>query len=116
MRIFFLYSIAIIVSGGLASISGYAPAASFNCNLAKGCVENVICQSPQLSKLDSEMAEIYYEIKAEFSRNQRDLLKEFVEDQKAWLRDRNACGCNANCLLREYRRRIGDLYSWHEYI
>jgi uncharacterized protein len=103
MRIFFLCSVVVIMAGGLASVSGEASAASFNCNHAKGCVENIICESPQLSDLDSEMASLYYTLKRKSNRRgARTLLK----SQRRWLRTRNTCHCDANCLVGHYHDRI----------
>lgn len=94
-------STIILVVGILASSA--ASSASFNCSKAKGCVENVICQSPQLSQLDSEMAQLYFSIKQYSSRRGA---KALLSSQRSWLKRRNTCGCDANCLVGYYNDRI----------
>ena len=78
-------------------------AASFDCRKASGCVEEVICQSPQLARLDSEMADLYFSLRRQSSRAGA---KQLLDSQRAWLRSRNTCGCDANCLVSHYNERI----------
>jgi uncharacterized protein len=78
-------------------------AASFDCCKASGCVEEVICQSPQPSRLDSEMADLYFSLRRQSSRAGATQL---LDSQRAWLRSRNTCGCDANCLVSHYNERI----------
>lgn len=82
-----------------------ADAASFNCARAQGCVENVICDSPQLSDMDSEMASLYYTLQSQSSRRGARAL---LSSQRQWLRSRNTCHCDANCLVGHYSDRIGQ--------
>jgi uncharacterized protein len=80
-----------------------ALAASFDCGRASGCTENVICQTPQLSRLDSRMARLFDALQdAAGRRGARTLL----DSQRAWLDNRDSCGCNANCLVSQYEARI----------
>jgi uncharacterized protein len=82
---------------------GVARAASFSCAEASGCIETVICETPQLSSLDSRMASLYEELQdAATRRGARRLL----DSQRDWLDRRDSCGCNANCLVSKYESRI----------
>lgn len=85
-----------------------ATAASFDCDRAKGCVENVICQSPQLSQMDSEMANLYFMLRNFSSRRGARAL---LTSQRNWLTKRNTCNCDANCLVGYYNSRIDQLNS-----
>jgi len=86
--------------------AGQAPpvfAASFNCARASGCTEVVICETPQLSRLDSRMARLYSDLQDSSSLRGAARL---LGSQKVWLESRNSCGCNANCLVSKYESRI----------
>lgn len=80
-----------------------ALSASFNCNKASTCTENVICETPQLSSLDSRMDQLYYDMRADVNRRGA---RRILNSQRAWLDNRDACGCNANCLVGMYESRI----------
>lgn len=75
-------------------------AASFDCKKATSKVEKTICDSNDLSKLDSELAETYKEaVRKDPS---------IRADQSKWLKQRNAC-TDAKCLSKEYKERISEL-------
>ena len=78
-------------------------AASFNCAQASGCTEAVICETPQLSRLDSRMARLYGALQDSSSLGGATGL---LGSQRAWLESRDSCGCNANCLVSKYESRI----------
>lgn len=83
--------------------SNVAFSASFNCNRSATCTENVICETPQLSSLDSRMDRLYSDLQSNVNfRGARRLLN----SQRAWLDNRDSCGCNANCLVGMYESRI----------
>lgn len=74
------------------------------CNRApKNCTEAVICQTPQLGRLDVRMAARYHALQDVSSRRGA---RRLLNSQRRWLRARNSCGCNANCLISYYRGRI----------
>lgn len=73
-------------------------------NRAMNCTETVICATPQLSQLDVEMSSLYHTLQSYSGR--RDA-RRLLQSQRGWLRARNSCGCNANCLVGYYSRRIG---------
>jgi uncharacterized protein len=80
-----------------------AEAASFNCGRASDCTEAVICATPQLSSLDSRMSSLYGELQSFASRRGA---RRLLNSQRAWLDNRDSCGCNANCLVSSYTSRI----------
>ena len=87
----------------LGASGGAGLAASFNCGRATSCTEHVICQTPQLSRLDSRMTRLYDELQDMASRRGA---RRLLNSQRAWLDNRDSCGCNANCLVGMYESRI----------
>lgn len=87
-----------------AFFSMAAGAASFDCAKASSRVENAICASPTLSRLDSELADAYGVILL------TNADAEGVKSaQRVWLRDtRNKCVDDA-CLETVYKQRIAAL-------
>ena len=87
-----------------AFFSMAAGAASFDCAKASSRVENAICASPTLSRLDSELADAYGVILL------TNADAEGVKSaQRVWLRDtRNKCADDA-CLETVYKQRIAAL-------
>ena len=76
---------------------------SFPCYAAKLPAEITICRSPVLAHLDVQMANLYKAYRAS-SRGAR--RRQLVLLQRAWLRQRNACGYNASCIEQRYREQI----------
>lgn len=82
-----------------------ARAASFDCAKAGTKVEHIICDSPEISKLDEEMAQRYA----------RELEYWLIADetkaaQKQWMKERNACPDQA-CVKRTYQTRLQVLQA-----
>ena len=81
-----------------------AAAASFDCKKATSKVEKLICQSPELSKLDNNLARTYKS--ALVSATDKVWFK---KDQMAWLKyTRNGCP-TVVCLDEAYKARIAVL-------
>ena len=95
-------------AAALAAFAPAAQAASFNCYGRLTVTEQVICQNPGLSNLDSTMASIYY---GNLSASPRSVRSALRSEQLAWLRARNGCGASVGCLRSMYQQRIGDLQS-----
>ena len=87
----------------LTILAGHAQAASFDCARAGTKVEHLICDTPQLSKLDDELAEAYQV--ALTDSNWADATR---HAQKAWLKERNACS-DVACVNAAYDRRLTSL-------
>jgi uncharacterized protein len=91
----------ILLAAGTLSAS----AQSFNCRYAKKHAEVAICENEHLGQLDEEMASLYFGLPGY-------VREELEESQARWLRRRNACGYNFDCLERAYRRRIYALSDY----
>jgi uncharacterized protein len=78
-------------------------AASFDCAKAGTKVEKLICSTPSLSKLDSDLADIYKDA----------LRKEPAtrQEQVSWIKDRNKCA-DAACLETSYKERMDELTNF----
>jgi uncharacterized protein len=78
-------------------------AASFDCRKAANTVEITICADELIGRLDERMATAY--------RNARERSSDsgaLVAEQRAWLRERNACSTKT-CIERLYEQRISHL-------
>lgn len=84
-------------------LSCTASAASFDCAKAQTRVEQMICDDPELSKLDEELAAAYSTALKTGSNGST-----FQREQKQWLKERN--GCTAiDCVKSAYTARIASL-------
>lgn len=96
MRFIALFAFVICTWGATAS------AQSFDCDKARIATEYAICDSSQLGRLDEEMASLYFGLPYH--------IREDIEGEQArWLRRRNTCGYDSDCIARAYRRRIDFL-------
>lgn len=84
------------------------PQASFDCARAVTSTERTICGSWQLAAFDRSVASAY--------RNAYDQFKSDAANvdplgrlQRQWLRQRDACGTDATCLLKSMKRQIDAL-------
>lgn len=79
-------------------------ATSFDCAKASSRIENAICASPTVSKLDSDLATAYQSALAQSS--ELDAVK---AAQRGWIKEtRNQCTDEA-CLINVYQQRIAAL-------
>lgn len=76
------------------------------CPRAATATEVAICNTPSLARLDLTLAEIYSAERANRSGYSRDLL---VEGQRNWLKARDRCRADVQCMESLYRRRIEEL-------
>jgi TIR domain len=79
---------------------------SFDCRLASGKSELMICDNEQLSELDNELSVIYYTIRKSTS---GDDLRQLDSAESVWVVERNTCGANLDCVKKEYDGRIEEL-------
>lgn len=95
---------SILTFMALLFINTSSYAASFNCSKAVESLDQLICQTPELSKLDDEMAKTYrYALATAIDKIS------FKEYQPQWLYMRNDCKLNIKCLALAYQQRIGEL-------
>lgn len=78
--------------------------ASFDCTKAKTTVEKTICADPKLSKLDEEVNAAYSAAK---NAGNSDVIS---VQQRAWLKERNACK-TSDCIEIVYARRLKELQT-----
>nr|WP_256576271.1 lysozyme inhibitor LprI family protein [Pseudomonas sp. KK4] len=81
-------------------------AASFDCDKAAATDEKAICAHRALNDMDVKMALLFELDKRFVPMGGRDAL---IDQQKAWLRQRQACGARVACLTGVYQQRIETL-------
>lgn len=106
-------AVGIAVGGGAGLFAGSAEAQSFNCRYARLPTEVAICQDETLSVMDEEMARIYSEL---LTYAPGWAARAIRGEQRDWLKVRNACGYNPQCIMGEYRYRIQELGAWGDRI
>ena len=103
-RFILVLAVSLAVTSALPNAS--ARAQSFNCHYAKAPDEVLICQLPRLSALDERMASLYFRLR---NRLQGPRLRLLEAEQAVWLRQRSACGRDAECIADAYVARIQEL-------
>jgi uncharacterized protein len=81
-----------------------AHAASFACAKAGNAAEKAVCADEQLSRLDSDLGKAY--ARAVTATADPAALR---SAQRAWLKERDACGADQACLRQSYERRLSDI-------
>lgn len=95
----------IAISLILLASPAQAGEASFDCSRAATPVEKEICKDENagLGLRDRVMAALHTAVKEQGGQS------EILSRQKAWLRQRDACGPKPACLARRYDQRIAEL-------
>ncbi|PPT55064.1 hypothetical protein XarbCFBP8138_14030 [Xanthomonas arboricola] len=99
----------VIIGGALLLGAGGAWAASFDCKQAGTTVEKRLCAVPALGNLDDQLDESY---RALLDTTPRSAVAGVRDQQRAWLRQRNACAQDAkldDCLQRTLTARADVL-------
>jgi uncharacterized protein len=86
-----------------ASASEYAP---LNCAQAKSATEKTICSNYALGQLEARMATLYGIATSLVAMGRRGAIK---DEQREWLKKREACGARVACLTDIYDTRIRAL-------
>ena len=88
-----------------------ARAASFDCRKARTADERAVCATPLLSELDEIMALLHGRLRRYTQRfdNAMGLQGRLVGEARSFLKRRAACGGDAACIERAYRKRILEL-------
>jgi S1-C subfamily serine protease len=81
---------------------------SFNCTTDTRPDERTICASAALSQFDRQLSNLYVAARDGLDAAQQILLR---DAQRNWLRQRAACGANANCIASLYRARISQFQA-----
>ncbi|MGH6834133.1 MAG: tetratricopeptide repeat protein [Methylocella sp.] len=79
---------------------------SFDCRRAHGEAERTVCASPELSRLDAELAKLFWAKMAELKGSSADDARRRQYD---WGVARNQCGADIACAEASYQRRIAEL-------
>lgn len=85
-------AVRIVVGGALLLGASGAWAASFDCKQASTAVEKRLCAVPALGDLDDQLDESY---RALVETTPRSSVASVRDQQRAWLRQRNACAQDA---------------------
>jgi uncharacterized protein len=81
---------------------------SFDCTADTKPVEQAICSDTSLSARDRKLSESYYRLADGLSSGERMALR---DQQRDWIRRRNACGNQAPCIAQAYDQRIAQLQA-----
>lgn len=82
---------------------------SFPCSKATTTTERTICAVPRLAAMDEALASAYRSAGA--SNIGAGAARALRDEQRKWLRARDACGADVACLEASYRARADDICS-----
>jgi len=82
--------------------------ASFDCAKAGTKTERAICASYRLGAFDRSVADAFERYSIQASSPD---LENAMEEQRIWLKQRDACGLNEKCILKKMRFRLSNLLS-----
>jgi uncharacterized protein len=104
---------AILILLAAAVATSPAAAASFNCKKAKLPAEIAVCADPSLSTADEELARQFGPL---IEIGGPDDVKAIKKEEDAWLKSRNACASDKQCIARRYQERLKQLGEWQKKI
>lgn len=96
-------AVSALALAALAPAAGEA--ASFACANAATPTEHAICDNPQISSLDDQTAGLYFTLISNGSLPPAQV-SQVKSAQTKFLRTRNACGANYNCLVSAYTAQM----------
>ena len=88
---------------GLLTVASPAQAASFDCAKAQSKVEHLICDNPELSKLDEDLSTAY-----KAAMKDRAKAKQIKQEQQIWIRQRDSCD-DVSCVKNIFGIRLSAL-------
>ena len=86
-----------------ARAADYAP---LDCRKAASATERTICSDYGLGQSEARLATLYQITTSLVAMGQRGQIQ---DDQRAFLKQRNACGANTGCIASAYANRIAQL-------
>lgn len=92
---------------GITMITNAAQAQSFSCSRAEVPSEMAICNNENLLMKDERVAGLYAD--AFVKATQTDNANSLTVQHSTWLKRRNACKADFNCLEKRYDERIWGL-------
>lgn len=93
-----------LIFAALLALPLVTHAASFDCAKVTGAAEKTVCADPALSRLDDDLGKAFVQAMSAAANNDSLRLS-----QRAWLKQRDACGGGKSCLERVYRQRLQRL-------
>lgn len=100
-----LAGMTLLAFQGNASASSYAP---LDCAKAHSASEKAICKSYALGQDEARMATLYAIAASLVGMGRRG---DIEDQQRVWLKQRDACGDRDACIANAYATRIGELNS-----
>ena len=97
--------VTILLAAVPARAADYVP---LNCAAAASASEKTICGNYGLGQLEARMATLYQWSTSFVGMGQRG---DMQDAQRAFLKQRDACGANVSCLRGAYDNRIGQLQA-----
>lgn len=97
-----------VVAVGFASVASAADYSPLNCAAANSASEKTICNSYELGQLEARMATLYQWSTSFVGMGQRG---DIQDAQRAFLKERAACGAELRCLREAYQKRIAQLQN-----
>lgn len=96
----------LIAIWAIAGAAADAQAQSFNCRSADFPDEFLICDSPELSRLDERLDRVFRQNMSRLSRAEQRALD---REEERWVISRRRCGRNYGCIEVHYEDRIDEL-------
>ena len=85
-----------------------AQAQTLNCDNAKAANDVLICQTPQLSSRDKQMAYLVANLRRTLSAKEQKVLD---SEQRSWRHSLGSCGKDTVCIAGRYDQRIHQLLT-----
>ena len=83
------------------------------CATKKNKVERNICNDRDLTRRDAYLNEVYQDVRNKLSKQD---FKQIRKDQRAWIKQRNTCGDNSQCIADKYEDRTAEIEQMLENI
>jgi uncharacterized protein len=96
-------TVALLLAGRPAKAAGYAP---LDCRNAASPAEKAVCRSYSLGQSEARMATLFGIVTALVGMGQRG---DIGDQQRQWIKTRDACGADTSCLAEAYKARIQAL-------
>ena len=84
----------------------FSEAHAFDCGKARLAAEKMICKSETLKGLDARLESLYLQARSTLTKDGKTKL---LQEQRAWLSNRNRCIVDTACLEQSYKIRIAAL-------
>ena len=99
--------IPLVAGATLLVLNGTKVAAGMDCQLASTASELAVCANPSLCRLDERMGALYTSLRKSYPQT----LPGLQRVQRAWLKQRDRCGDEPECLRSQYSERLAALHT-----